>query len=97
MDGRAAAPPSVPGNLKRNLAAWQVLRERGRYAAADMIKEVGRQFNEIKGLREGTAKPDHDFDEREACRSVSGLGRMEPGELFHGGIWLAFRLDAGIA
>ena len=24
-------------------------------AAADMIKEVGRQFNEIKGLREGTA------------------------------------------
>ncbi|WP_420456735.1 sodium-translocating pyrophosphatase [Rubrivirga sp.] len=28
-------------------------------AAADMIKEVGRQFNEIPGLREGTAKADH--------------------------------------
>ena len=27
-------------------------------AAADMIKEVGRQFAEIPGLREGTAKPD---------------------------------------
>ncbi|MCH8122574.1 MAG: sodium-translocating pyrophosphatase [Bacteroidetes bacterium] len=27
-------------------------------AAADMIKEVGRQFEEIVGLREGTAKPD---------------------------------------
>ncbi|MDE2996040.1 MAG: sodium/proton-translocating pyrophosphatase, partial [Bacteroidota bacterium] len=27
-------------------------------AAADMITEVGRQFNEIPGLREGTAKPD---------------------------------------
>ncbi|NNF04631.1 MAG: V-type H(+)-translocating pyrophosphatase, partial [Rhodothermales bacterium] len=29
-------------------------------AAGDMIKEVGRQFNEIVGLREGTAKPDHE-------------------------------------
>ena len=28
-------------------------------AAADMIKEVGRQFAEIPGLREGTAKADH--------------------------------------
>ena len=28
-------------------------------AAGDMIKEVGRQFNEIAGLREGTAKADH--------------------------------------
>ena len=28
-------------------------------AASDMIKEVGRQFNEIPGLREGTAKADH--------------------------------------
>ena len=28
-------------------------------AAGDMIKEVGRQFNEIPGLREGTAKADH--------------------------------------
>jgi K(+)-stimulated pyrophosphate-energized sodium pump len=27
-------------------------------AAADMIREVGRQFAEIPGLREGTAKPD---------------------------------------
>ncbi len=27
-------------------------------AAAEMIKEVGRQFAEIPGLREGTAKPD---------------------------------------
>ena len=27
-------------------------------AAADMITEVGRQFREIPGLREGTAKPD---------------------------------------
>ena len=35
-------------------------------AAADMIKEVGRQFNEIKGLREGTAKPDH-----ERCVAIS--------------------------
>ena len=28
-------------------------------AAGDMITEVGRQFNEIIGLREGTAKADH--------------------------------------
>ncbi len=28
-------------------------------AASDMIKEVGRQFSEIPGLREGTAKADH--------------------------------------
>ncbi|MDX1439394.1 MAG: sodium-translocating pyrophosphatase, partial [Rubricoccaceae bacterium] len=28
-------------------------------AAADMIKEVGRQFNEIPGLREGTAKAEY--------------------------------------
>ena len=28
-------------------------------AAGDMIKEVGRQFAEISGLREGTAKADH--------------------------------------
>ncbi|ANM30897.1 potassium transporter [Acidobacteria bacterium Mor1] len=35
-------------------------------AAADMITEVGRQFNEIKGLREGTAKPDH-----ERCVAIS--------------------------
>ena len=35
-------------------------------AAADMIKEVGRQFNEIPGLREGTAKPDH-----ERCVAIS--------------------------
>ena len=28
-------------------------------AASDMITEVGRQFREIKGLREGTAKADH--------------------------------------
>ena len=35
-------------------------------AAADMIKEVGRQFNEIVGLREGTAKPDH-----ERCVEIS--------------------------
>lgn len=30
-------------------------------AAAEMIKEVGRQFDEIPGLREGTAKPDHEL------------------------------------
>ena len=35
-------------------------------AAADMIKEVGRQFSEIPGLREGTAKPDH-----ERCVAIS--------------------------
>ena len=35
-------------------------------AAADMITEVGRQFKEIKGLREGTAKPDH-----ERCIEIS--------------------------
>ena len=35
-------------------------------AAADMIKEVGRQFAEIPGLREGTAKPDH-----ERCVEIS--------------------------
>ena len=35
-------------------------------AAADMITEVGRQFKEIKGLREGTAKPDH-----ERCVAIS--------------------------
>ncbi|MDA0874970.1 MAG: V-type H(+)-translocating pyrophosphatase, partial [Bacteroidetes bacterium] len=35
-------------------------------AAADMIKEVGRQFAEIPGLREGTAKPDH-----ERCVAIS--------------------------
>ena len=28
------------------------------FRSADMITEVGRQFNEIPGLREGTAKPD---------------------------------------
>jgi len=35
-------------------------------AAGDMIKEVGRQFAEIPGLREGTAKPDH-----ERCVEIS--------------------------
>ncbi len=29
-------------------------------ASGDMIREVGRQFAEIAGLREGTAKPDYD-------------------------------------
>ena len=35
-------------------------------AAAEMIKEVGRQFAEIPGLREGTAKADH-----ERCIEIS--------------------------
>ncbi len=35
-------------------------------AAAEMIKEVGRQFAEIPGLREGTAKADH-----ERCVEIS--------------------------
>jgi K(+)-stimulated pyrophosphate-energized sodium pump len=43
-------------------------------AAGDMIKEVGRQFNEIKGLREGTAKADYarcvDISTRAAIREM---------------------------
>jgi K(+)-stimulated pyrophosphate-energized sodium pump len=35
-------------------------------AAGEMITEVGRQFREIPGLREGTAKPDH-----ERCVAIS--------------------------
>jgi K(+)-stimulated pyrophosphate-energized sodium pump len=39
-----------------------------------MIKEVGRQFNEIKGLREGTAKADYarcvDISTRAAIREM---------------------------
>ena len=43
-------------------------------AAGDMIKEVGRQFAEIPGLREGTAKADHarcvDISTRAALREM---------------------------
>ncbi|MEM6335862.1 MAG: sodium/proton-translocating pyrophosphatase, partial [Bacteroidota bacterium] len=43
-------------------------------AAGDMIKEVGRQFAEIPGLREGTARPDAarcvDISTRAAIREM---------------------------
>ena len=43
-------------------------------AAGDMIKEVGRQFNEIAGLREGKARADYarcvDISTRAAIREM---------------------------
>ena len=47
-------------------------------AAGDMIKEVGRQFNEIPGLREGTAKAEYtkcvDISTRAAIREMIAPG-----------------------
>jgi len=49
-------------------------------AAGDMIKEVGRQFREIKGLREGTAKAEYarcvDISTRAAIREMVAPGIM---------------------
>ncbi len=49
-------------------------------AAGDMIKEVGRQFNEIKGLREGTAKAEYakcvDISTQAAIREMIAPGLM---------------------
>src|SRR5690606_24737063 len=49
-------------------------------AAGDMIKEVGRQFNEIVGLREGTAKADYarcvDISAKAAIREMVLPGVM---------------------
>ncbi len=47
-------------------------------AAGEMIKEVGRQFNEIEGLREGTAKAEYakcvDISTRAAIREMVAPG-----------------------
>ena len=49
-------------------------------AAGDMIKEVGRQFNEIKGLREGTARAEYakcvDISTQAAIREMMLPGIM---------------------
>ncbi len=49
-------------------------------AAGDMIKEVGRQFNEIPGLREGTANADHtrcvEISTKAAIREMIAPGLM---------------------
>ena len=49
-------------------------------AAADMIREVGRQFAEIPGLREGTAKADHarcvDISTKAAIREMVPPGLL---------------------
>ncbi len=49
-------------------------------AAGDMIKEVGRQFREIAGLREGTAKADYarcvDISTKAAIREMVAPGLM---------------------
>jgi K(+)-stimulated pyrophosphate-energized sodium pump len=49
-------------------------------AAADMITEVGRQFNEIPGLREGTAKAEYtkcvDISTRAAIREMIAPGLL---------------------
>ena len=49
-------------------------------AAGEMIKEVGRQFREIEGLREGTAKADYarcvDISTRAAIREMIAPGVM---------------------
>ena len=49
-------------------------------AAGDMIKEVGRQFNEIKGLREGTARAEYakcvDISTKAAIREMMLPGIM---------------------
>ncbi|MEM9701539.1 MAG: sodium-translocating pyrophosphatase [Planctomycetota bacterium] len=49
-------------------------------AAGDMIKEVGRQFAEIPGLREGTAKADHarcvDISTKAAIRQMAAPGLL---------------------
>ncbi len=49
-------------------------------AAGDMIKEVGRQFNEITGLREGTAKAEYakcvDISTKAALREMLLPGLM---------------------
>lgn len=49
-------------------------------AAGDMIKEVGRQFNEIAGLREGTAKAEYakcvDISTQAAIREMVAPGLL---------------------
>ncbi len=49
-------------------------------AAGDMIREVGRQFEEIVGLREGTAKADHnkciDISTKAALREMLAPGLL---------------------
>ncbi|MEM1094308.1 MAG: sodium-translocating pyrophosphatase [Bacteroidota bacterium] len=49
-------------------------------AAGDMIKEVGRQFNEIPGLREGTAKAEYakcvDISTKAAIREMVAPGLL---------------------
>jgi len=49
-------------------------------AAGDMIKEVGRQFREIPGLREGTARADYarcvDISTRAAIREMVAPGLL---------------------